>query len=113
MDSTTVLTTLAGVLGALAPAVLLVSSHYKKLRDDVVSARSEFSVGISSFQQELKSGLQLVHQKIATIERQIADQQNMVSKLQDANVDITKHVAILETKLAAAVEDLKTHTHSE
>mgnify|MGYP001475627342 CR=1 FL=1 len=101
MDTTSLVTTLVAALGALAPAILLVSAHYKKLRDDVVAARTEFSVGITAFKAELSSGLQLVNQKIASIERQIADQQQHVAKLQDDHVKLAERLAVAETQIRA------------
>ena len=56
MDSTTLVSTVIGAIGALAPAILLISSHYKKLRDEVVLAKTEFSTGVAMLKQELPSG---------------------------------------------------------
>jgi peptidoglycan hydrolase CwlO-like protein len=111
MDSSTILTTVAGAIAALAPALLLITSHYKKLRDDVIATRTEFQCGITAFKAELTSGLQLVNQKIASIERQIADQQKHVAKLQDDHVRIAERLAVAETQIQAVTEDVKTHSH--
>jgi len=106
MDAITVVSTLAGALAALTPALFLVSSHYKKLRDEVVAAKTEFSSGVGMLKQEFNSGFQLVNQKIAALERQIADQQKHLSKIYDDHIRLAERMAVVETRLSATESDV-------
>lgn len=107
MDSTTLVSTVIGAIGALAPAILLISSHYKKLRDEVVLAKTEFSTGVAMLKQEFHSGFQLVNQKIASLERQISDQQKHLTKIHDDHVALAERMAVVETRLHVAEGDIK------
>jgi hypothetical protein len=106
MDSTTAISTLVGAIGALAPALLLISSHYKKLRDEVIMAKAEFTTGVTMLKQEFHSGFQLVNQKIASLERQISDQQKHLTKIHDDHVRLAERMAVVETRLGTIEGDV-------
>ena len=91
-----ILTTVVSVLSALAPAVLYITGQFKKLNQEVTSLKSEVQSTRSDITLQLKSGLDLVNQKIESIERQISDQQSHLLKIQGDHTRLSERVAVTE-----------------
>lgn len=94
-----ILTTVVSVLSALAPAVLYITGQFKKLNQEVVALKSDVQSTRSDITLQLKSGLDLVNQKIEAIERQISDQQSHLLKIQGDHTSLSERVAVTEANL--------------
>lgn len=94
-----IITTIVSVISALIPAVLYITSQFKKLDDSVTGLKADLSIVRAEFGSQLEAGLLLVNQKIDSLERQMSDQQNHLLKIQDDQTAIAERVAITENNI--------------
>ena len=94
-----IFTTVVSVLSALAPAVMYITGHFKRLDSNIQNLQSEVRVVRAEFGSQLEAGLLLVNQKIESLERQMSDQQSHLLKIQDDQTAIAERVAITENNI--------------
>ena len=94
-----IFTTVVSVLSALAPAIMFIAGHFKKLDQNIQNLQSELKVVRAEFGSQLEAGLLLVNQKIDSLERQMSDQQAHLLKIQEDQTSIAERVAITENNI--------------
>ena len=101
MDTAHLITTVLGIISALAPAILLVTKQHRSLRDALTKYETTNQVTLSELKSDVARMSEVLSQRIDGLENAIKNQQTQGETLQSKFESLSVDVAKIDTRLDA------------